>query len=448
MALSDVVQVQVNINQSTIAQQGFGTPLIFAVMPGADRVLTFNAASWQSGMVAAGFNVQSAAYRCALAMMAQNPRPTTFKVGKRTTAPAQTVRVSPKAAVTNATAYAITIETPAGGTQTGTFVSDASATLAEVVTGLGAVVTAFAAGLTVDTSSGTYLQITAPADRIFSYVLSSNLKLEDYTAVQSLAADMTADLDAIRDADNDWYALCLPSSSPEAIEVCADWVEPNKKLFIASTHDYRPLTSSTTDIVSSIDAQNYARTHVAYNSRAGTFYGAAWTAALLPYEPGQADWKFKLLKGVIADKLTAQEETYLLAKGGSYYEKLVGREMTGAAKGGDGVFIDLTQLADWLSARVTEGIVQMLTASPKVPYTDQGGGNAIWGVLKNVIERGIQNGAIDEDPTTWSVQVPKRSEIAPADRAARRWPGCVMNVTPTGAVHSAGLITINFNVAG
>ena len=168
----------------------------------------------------------------------------------------------------------------------------------------------------------------------------------------------------------------------------------------------------------------------------------------MPYEPGQADWKFKQLKGVYTDKLTSTQAQRLLGKSGSYYESVVkGRDMTGAAIGGDGVFLDLTQLSDWSVARIQEGIIAMLTSSPKTAFTDQDAGNKIWGVLKNVIDQGVQNGAIDDDPETYQIYVPKRAELAPADRSARRWTGNTLSYRPTGAVHSVGTINVYLNVA-
>lgn len=453
MSLDRIVNVQVNINQSTIAQQGFGTPLIFAHHAMSERVMTFSAATWQNELVTALGGVddaskiiarQNPAYRAANAMMMLSPRPVTFKVGRKTTAETQVVHIIP-AVVANTSAYIVTVLTPEGTTETGNYPSDASATAAEICTGLAAVINAMTTNLTADGTSGTHVVVTAPADRIYSYVLSTNLRLEDHSTAD--AAGIAADLTAINDEDSDWYALALASSAPAAIEAAADWVELNKKLFVASTHDSRPLTNATDDIVSSIDTQNYPRTHVSYNSRAGNFYGAAWSASMLPYQPGQADWKYKTLKGQIADKLTAAQETYLLNKGGSFYERAVGQEFSGAAKGGDGVFLDLTQLSDWLEVRTVEGIVGMLLASPtKIPLNDQGAGNSIWGVLKTVVEGAIQNGAVDEDPETWSIYVPKKKDLAPADIAARTWTGCSLNVTPTSALHSVGTITVNINV--
>ncbi len=444
MALEDVVNVQVTINQSTVAQQGFGVPLVYAPTPFPDLVRTYKASSWRTAMLADGFSASGSAFACAAQMMKQSPRPAEFKVGKRTAPETQVVRLVPTAQ--NAAVYRVTIEAPDGTSETASFTSDASATVAEIATGLAAAVNALTVAVTADGASGTHVVVTADApDRIYSvHSLTPNLSRENHTT----ATNIGADLDAIEAYDGDWYGLALASSAPPVIEAAADWIETRRKILVASTDDARALAAVTDDIVSSIDAQNYARTHVAYNSRAGTFYGASWLAALLPYEPGQADWKFKQLKGVYTDKLTATEAQRLLGKGGSYNEPVVrGRDMTGAAVGGDGVFLDLTQLTDWSVARIQEGIIAMLTSSPKTAFTDQDAGSKIWGVLKNVLDQGIQNGAIDDDPETYAIYVPKRAELDPADRAARRWTGNALTYRPTGAVHSVGTINVYLNVA-
>lgn len=445
MSLEDIVNVVVTINQSTIAQQGFGTPLIYAATPFADLTRTYAASSWNTAMVTDGFSPLSAAYRTAYKMMQQSPRPTTFKVGKRTTAETQIVRLVPTAQ--NTAVYSLKIDNADQSlTETATFTSDSSATVAEVCTGLAAAINALTAAVTADGSSGTWVVVTADAaDRVFSYYdLTANLLLEDWTAATGIDTDLTN----IKAYDDDWYAVALASSSPAAIEMVADWVEGKFKIFVPSTHDGRPLTNSTTDIVSSIDAQNYPRTHVPYNSHAGDFYGPAWMAALLPYEPGAADWKFKTLKGVRADKLTTTQATYLLGKGGSYYETVyVGLDITGAAVGGDRSFLDLTQLSDWLRARTIESALRMFTSAPKVAHTDQDAGNKIWGSLKQVLDQAVANNAVDGDPATWTITVPKRASLSSGDKTARRWPGNVMNLTPTGAVHSLGTLNIYLNVA-
>jgi hypothetical protein len=442
MPLSDIVDVQVTINSSTVAQQGFGTPLIYAHHTHyPDLVRSYRASDWASAMVADGFTTDEAAYQCAAAMMRQNPRPSTFKVGLRSAPEVQVLRLY----VTAAGPTSLTVQDPIGGT---TPLSVTGATVADVLTALTAAVNGVAGlALTAAAGGADHITLTADAaDRIFSvYGLSPNARLEDHTVAHAGLGD---DLTAIRDADNDWYGLVLASSAPTSIASAAAWVEGEMKIFVASTHDQRPLLAPTTDVIATIDGANYARTHVAYNSRAGSFYGAAWLAALLPFEPGQADWKFKTLKGVYTDKLTATQQGHLAGKGGSYYESPIrGLDMTGAAIGGDGVFLDLTQLRDWTVVRIQEAVVSMLASSPKTAFTDEDGGAKIYSALTNVLRQGIRNGAIDDDPDTFRVAVPKRSELDPADRAARRWTGCVLSYRPTGAIHSVGTINVYLNVA-
>lgn len=445
MALEDVVNVVVNINQATVAQQGFGTPLIYGYHLLSDRVLTFKAGTWSAAMIDEGFTKDSAVYRCAEKMMIQSPRPATFKVGRATSPLTQIAGIKVLSAVEGA-AYKVTVRAPDGTEQSAAYVALAADTPTIIATGLATAIdamTAVSASATADV-----VTVTSAEDRMNSITVGEGLTLTDKTVAN--ASEISDDLDAIRDLDNDWYALCLTTGAPDAIMAAATWVEANRKLMVASTSDHALLeevSPALSDIATDIEELGYVRTHVAYHSKDGEFYGPAWTSKMLVWEPGQADWKFKTLAGVTTDKLTPTEEMRLLGKNASYYESLAGEPSTGAAMGGDGTFLDLVQLSDWLRARATEGIVRGLKGPPKTAFTDEGGGNMIWGVLRNVALRGIDNTAIVEDPATWSVFVPKKKDLDPADVVARRWTGAILNVTPTGAVHSVGTITININVA-
>lgn len=436
MPLSDIVNVHVSINQSTVAQQGFGVPLILAYHTHyADPVRTYAAGDWSQALLADGFTTDEAAYQCAAAAMRQNPRPTTFKIGRRTAAETQRVTIT----VAGTGPHSVTVTSPLGVSTTVT-----GADAAAIAAGLGGI-----AGLTVAGGAPT-VTVTAAPGRVWSFhSLSSGLTLRDTTDAPVTAdTGVAADLRAIRDYDNDWYGLMMATSSPAAIRQAAEFVEVERKIMVASTHDQGLLLAPTTDVLSEINGLNLARTHLAYHSRAGQFYGPAWMAALMPYEPGQADWKFKTLRGVTADKLTASQRANLVAKGGSFYENPIrGLDITGAATGGDGVFLDLTQLSDWTVARIQEGMVAMLAASPKVAFTDEDGGAKITATLRNVLQQGIALGAIDGDPSTYSVVVPRRAELSPGARAARRWEGVTLTYRPTGAVHSVDTINVYLDVA-
>jgi Protein of unknown function (DUF3383) len=450
MSLEDIINVVTTISVSTIAEEGFSVPLILAHHNYfADPVRTYKTSSFKTAMATDGFPATHAAYRAALALAKQNPVGTEFKVGKRTVAETQVVRLTPEAQ--NTAIYSLTLESPAGVVYPASFTSDANATLAEIATGLTAAInTATGLEITASGASGTYVALTAAADEQWSfYNLSSNLTLTDVTATPG--GTITSSLNAIKAYDNDWYGLVLASSSPLAIKEAADWIETERKIFVANTHDQEVFVASEeadTDVFSVLDGLNYVRTHVTYNSRAGSFYGGAWLASIISYEPGKADWMFKTIAGAVAERLTEDQAQHITDRNGSFYSTVYkGKDISGSAQGGTGIFLDLVQLSDWARARAIEAILVMLTSSPKVAHTDQGAGNAIWGAYKGVIDRGIDNEAISGEPDSWSITVPKRAQLSANDRSQYRWPGTSFSFTPTGAVHSVGTVTITLNVA-
>jgi hypothetical protein len=434
MPLSDLVTVNIEVTGNTVAQQGFGIPLILAHHTHRPelRVLTYNWAGWSTAMKADGFDEDEAAYQCANAMSKQKRKGATFKVGRRITAETQVVRITP--IIKGETAvHSVTVQSPDGTEEVASFPEPAAATIASICTGLAAAINTLTAAVTA-TAAAAHVEVAADdPDRIFGYY---RLTPGDSLTDESTNSNIAGDLDACLDEDDTWYGICLASSAPTAIEAVADWAEGHERIFYTSTHDGRPLTNSTTDIVSSIENQGYVRSHVAYNSRATRFYGAALTTKMLTWQPGQATWLFKTVEGAEPDKLTSTEWAFLKAKNGSYYDRVKGVQMSNDSKTGGGQFIDITQIVDWTRARLQEGFVAMLTGSPKVAYTDAAAGNKSMGVMRNVITQGQVNDAIDIDPETWSCFVPKVKDIPEADRAARKLSGLMMNFRATGAVHS------------
>lgn len=447
MSLSDIVNVQTHISAATVIQQGFGVPLVLAYHTHwTDFVRTYDAASWQEALDDEGFEVTEPAYLAVAAMMRQTPRPKTFKIGRRTVAATQILHIVP---TTDSEGYVhkLTIGAADGNVFPVQFTEPAAATVAALCTGIAAAINLTDAEVTADGASGTHVVITADDSNALHeiYGMTPTLMMQDKTTSDVLT--FTADLDNIRDADDSWYALVLASPAPAAIEVAADWVESTqRKILVASTHDGDVLTAVTTDIASSIKAQGYMRTHVAFNQRSLSMMDAAWTSIMLTYEPGQATWMFKTLAGVYADKLTANQENHLEGKYASYYQALLGTNNTGEGKSGSGIYIDLVQLSDWAKARTEEGVVAVLRAAPKVKFTDADAGNKFYGVFRNVIAMGVANDAIRPEDDTWTINVPKVAEIPAIDRQNRRFTGMSYSFTATGAVHGVDTINIFVNV--
>jgi hypothetical protein len=273
------------------------------------------------------------------------------------------------------------------------------------------------------------------------------LTVTDHTVADTApTTGIVFDLEAIWATDSEWYGLCLVSGAPAVIEVVADWVESKPIIFVPQTPDQATISVSTTDIASSLGDQAYARTMVMYHSRLLQFAGIAWIGKMLPYEPGAATWKFKTLRGVNADKLTANQETNATNKNLAYYSAILGTNIAGEGAAADGTFLDLTQLSDWFAARSKENVFGALAANPKVPFTDEGGGAMIYGSLKNVIELGQRNKSIDTDPESWGIDVPLAMDVPAADRAARKWSGVTCFFRATGAVHSVDTINVTMNI--
>lgn len=442
MPLEDIVNVEITVATVTVAQQGFGVPLVLAYTTWPDRVREYSSSTWQTELVADGVAATSPAYLAVRAIMAQNPKPRRVKVGRRASAETQVVHITPT--VVNASAAQtdrFTIEDGAGTTYPISFTSDGTPSLAELCTGLAAAVNATTVAVTADGSSGTHVVLTADApNTLFSfYDLTSSLKLTDHTVVTGIAAD----LDAIRAEDPDWYGLALATSAPAAIEAAADWVEPLPIVFAGQTHDAGTLDPAvTSDIMSSLKGQGYARSPVVYHSRALQFAAAAWLSTRLTGEPGNATWKFATLRGVTPDALTTGQQTALRNKSGNFYVTIAGRNVMIEGTAPDGSFMDLTQLSDWTVARIKESVFAQLAGSPKVPQ-DDAGGRQIYGAIWNAVAPAMDGRRYvkyDGDPLTHSVVVPKWADVPEADRAVRRWAGIEFSFRAAGAVHSVGTI--------
>ncbi len=439
MPLEDIVNVEITVATVTVSQRGFGIPLVLAYHTAyPDRVRAYSASTWQAELADDGIAATSPAYLAIRAIMAQNPKPKTVKLGRRTAAETQVLRVTPTAGGGSAT-HKLTIETADGTLYPVSFTEDGTPTVAEIATGLAAAVNATAAPVTADGSSGTHVVLTADAPNalVSVYDLSATLKLTDHTIVSGVGAD----LDAIWAEDSDWYGLALATPAPQAIEAAADWVETHPVVFAPATHDADTFNAGvTTDIMSSLKGQAYARSPITYHGRALQFFGAAVLGARLTGEAGGRTWMYTTLRGVTPDKLTTAQQNAIRGKNGNFYIEIGGRNILIDGRAPDGSFVDLTQLSDWTVARIKESVFATLAGI--VPFSDAGGRmlyGAVWNAVAPAMD-GRRYVKYDGNPETHRVVVPPRGDVPEADRAARRWSGIEFSFQAASAVHSVGSI--------
>ena len=434
MSLDDLIALTIDAQTTSPSRAGFGTPLILAYHTAwvSDLVREYGDLA---EMVADGFLVTDSAYLIAQSIVSQNPKPSSFKVGRRTTAPStKTYRLTPTD-TTEDFVYTINVF----GTAI-TYTVLAAATVASIVTAMQALIDAIVGiSCSDDTTHLTVTNDTA-GENIRIFGKSRALLLEDLTADAGIVAELTA----VIAEDDDWYALLIDSQSSAEILAAAVNMETRKKIFLADTADDIAYDSgSTTDVMYLANAAGYTRTAIAYHSDTGAFMAAAWLGDRLPQDPGKATWKFKNLAGIAFDALRTGDRSAMDAKKGNYYYRIGTSIFTGEGWTASGEYIDIVRGIDWLGVRIQEDVFADLLGNQKIPYTDKG----INGVAETIharLRNAITVGLLAEDPAP-TVTPPLVADILTAEKAVRNVPGILFTGTLAGAVHSlsiAGTLTL------
>lgn len=427
MSLDSIVSVTITTGTSAVSQAGFGVPLIAGYHNEyADIVRTYDAADGLSALTSDGFASTDPIYLAASALLSQNPKVSQFKVGKLSTSTTQTIDLVPIAI--NAYTYTITI-----GGEEFSYLSDSSATVAEITAGLTTAVNGGTVAVTA-TDGTTKVTLTADAANTF-YVIKdydkANLRVTDVSTAQ---AQMSTDLDAIVVEDDDWYCLLIASQRESDIAAAAAWTETKKKIFLCNSADYGIISSSTTDVASDLETAAYARTAIMYHANLGEHAGAAWAGQCLPLDPGSETWAYKTLASISADTLTATQRGFVEAKNANHYTTVAGNNITRYGLTSAGEYIDVTRFVDWVQARIQEEVFGLLINNIKVPYTDKGVA-MVKGKILGVLRAGVAVGGLAEDPAP-AVFAPLVADVSSLDKANRLLPDVTFTATLAGAVHT------------
>jgi hypothetical protein len=432
MSLEDIISVSITAQTTTVSRLGFGTPLIarfhnvFASVVREYKTLT--------AMTDDGWPATDPAVLIATKIASQNPKPAKWKIGKRTTAPAQAVRFTP---VNTTEDYVYEFDIVVGTTTTAiSYTVLAAATVNSIATALQPLIDAVA-GITAVDATGSVTVTTDTAGDLVDFVRVSDkpddLQFKDETADPGIAADLTA----IETVDPDgWYALLLDSQGEAEILAAAAWIEARKKIFLCNTSDTEVVDNVvTTDVMSDLQSFAYARTAIIYSqARLLNWTGAAWGGNRLPSDPGSSTWAFKTLASVQVDaNLTGGQVSVIESKGGNVYRTIAGVNVTTFGITASGEYVDVTRFIDWLDARIKERIFGVLINNAKIPYTDKGVGLMTAQVLAQ-LNQGITAGGLAADPAP-VVTAPLVADIDPADKASRVLPDINFTATLAGAIH-------------
>lgn len=436
MPLSDIVRVTISTESAQVTQAGFGVPLILGtsqVFP--DRIRFYTGAS---ELLDDGFAPESAEYRMAVVLMSQNPRPPRFAIGRRVMSiPTLSYDIIPN--VLNSHRYTLKVD----GVEVA-YTSDATATAAEIATGIRTALGTIGGGM--------------EATVVGTTVRYAQLNTGDYNAVENTdtvglrvfqshpSTGVEVDLADIANVDNSWYVILNAFNSDAEIGVISAYAEANGKLFIAQTMDsavINTLVTGATDIAAVMASMSRARTAIIYHPSAGAFADAAWASRCLPLDPGSESWKFKTLSGVPYITLNASQLTNLKAKRANYYYAVGGIGMTADGRVSANEWIDVVRGRDWIVARIQEGVYGLLASAKKVPMTREGI-TLIDTQLRARLQEGVDVGLFADDPAPWT-RVPKPADISVNDRAARVLRPVQFGAVLSGAIHEielTGTITV------
>jgi hypothetical protein len=430
MSLSDLISLTITKQTTAPTQAGFGRPCLVgyhtAWIDGRIRLY-----SEAAEMLDDGFTVDDELYKMAVSLKSQNPSPPDFYVGRRASAPTRTVHIIP----TVTTEGHVT-----SGTVNGTEVSHtngAAETIATIVAALQTLIDAIS-GVTATVPVGdTHVEVVVDvAGDDLSVSFDESVNLLDETADPGI----TADLNAVRAEQSDWYGLAIDSSSQAEIEATATWAEAEVVLFVPRSADWDVKDASEEDdVATTTNDSNYARTvGIWHKDSIGVeFPDCAWMGRMLPTIPGSATWAFKTLAGVPVSDLSQGEENAIRGKHWSTYTDVAGVGITYEGHTGAGDYADITRFVDKIRARLEERTVFIFANNDKIPFTDAGV-DSFRGEYLNVLGQGVIDGGFTDDPAP-TVTFPRVADISAINKASRTLPDGKFGAVLAGAIHNLRL---------
>jgi hypothetical protein len=456
MSLQTLVNVTITKQTATVTRVGFGTPLIMSTEADEDNRFVGTAKIYTStaelGATGDNYDTAGVTFLMAQTIFSQNPKVDRIVIGKRALPPLMDVEFTP--VVKDSTLYQVTIggRGAAGAdTEVFGFTSDATATAMEIVDGLvlainGGAQKVFAANVadvltieSADTAGG-----TPTAGKPFTVLVDRTLLTgQNTTADPGIVTDLNTIRTAV-DGDDDWYAAFVDSFGKAEITSLAAAIEAIFKIYLPTTFDADILTASSSDIGSTLQASNFARTALSWHETPGqSDLGAAWGGKNLPADPGSITWKFKSVAGPAFSKLTPAELAELAGKNVNNFIRVAGNNMMQEGVTASGEFIDITRGIDFITARLQENIFGQMINLPKIPFTDPGIA-VIENEVRGVMALGIGQGIFTADPAP-VVTVPLAADVDPNDRANRLLPDVNFSAQLAGAIHFVevnGVVTV------
>jgi hypothetical protein len=253
--------------------------------------------------------------------------------------------------------------------------------------------------------------------------------------VTTAAKTLESELALVSAESENFYAIVIDSVIEADQLAAAAFAEAHSpsKIFVTRSSQAATLTAALTDIGALLKAKNYDRSVAIYHNIANEFVDAAFVGRMLPFDPGSATAKFKTLKSISADNVTSGEVSNASSKNVNVYTTVGGVDILAEGKVSSGEFFDVIVGLDWLKARIQERVYQVLSVSPKIPYTDAGV-SVIENQLRAQLQLAVGQGVLAANPA-FTTSVPLVANVPNNDKANRFLPNVNFTGTLAGAIH-------------
>lgn len=419
-----IVNVDITLNTAGTTREGFGLPLFLASTDNfEERVRGYTSLT----EVAEDFDENSAAYKAAKQLWSQTPKVTQLYIGRR----AMQYTVSIPDSVTESADYSLTVAVRGGVSQPFQYTSQSEDTAEKVLQQLKTQIEAepsvkdlVTVNVTGAGGSATMV-ITKAGDNDFVKVTTT----AQTVSIASTTADTASTaLAAIEAYSTDWYFIAAEDRTQQFVLAMASEIQARKKIFFTANSDVAALQgtelASANDVPAQLAKSQYTRTVCLWHHTAAEDYPEmAYIAYGAPYDAGSIAWGNAQLTGVAASlqpsnqrPLTSIQKSALDARHCNFIDLDGGVPVVRRGITSGGEWIDIIRGVDWLESDLKTSLRDLLINQKggKITYDDTGITR-----IRQVIETSLQRAVNRNFLSSYTVNVPKASQVALADKKAR-----------------------------
>lgn len=419
-----IVNVDITLNTAGTTREGFGLPLFLASTDNfEERVRGYTSLT----EVAEDFDENSAAYKAAKQLWSQTPKVTQLYIGRR----AMQYTVSIPDEVTESTDYSLTVAVGGGVSQPFQYTAQTDDT-AEVV--LNQFKTQIEANpdlkdnvtVSVSGSAGSATMIITKAGENDFVKVTTTAQTLSISATTADSASVA--LAAIETYSTDWYFIATEDRTSQFVTAMASEIQARRKIFFTASDDVKALQgtelASATDVPAQLAKSKYTRTVCLWHHTASFDYPEmAYIAYGAPYDAGSIAWGNAQLTGVAASlqpanqrPLTSIQKSALDARSCNFIDLDGGVPVVRRGITSGGEWVDIIRGVDWLESDLKTSLRDLLINQKggKITYDDTGITR-----VRQVIETSLQRAVNRNFLSTYTVTVPKASQVSLADKKAR-----------------------------